>query len=128
MSRWPVLAVSSTMVLTGCAGTAGLANAPALGALTRGDEPVHDVVANGGDACGRHAERGPLRGHVPPCPTTVRVQGKPQLLPPPAPAGGGELVAPWLEHYYSGWPCARRRALDSRALAWSPPSSCPAPP
>jgi hypothetical protein len=62
--------VLSFALLTGCgAGAqAGLANAPVLGGATP-DARVHDVVANGRDACERSAFPAGevLRGQIPPC-------------------------------------------------------------
>jgi len=83
----------------------GLANAAALGG-TPVDARVHDVIANGSDSCERRLGSGPLRNEVPPCPTAR----------PPAsdPAMGKyasskkEVAVPWVEHYYTHWPCSSR--------------------
>jgi hypothetical protein len=74
--------------LLGCTSTVqvGLANAPSL---TNGGTPetrVHDVIANGHDACERNAfpQGEVLRGQVPPCNPTERAPGVPAFVPTPA--------------------------------------------
>jgi hypothetical protein len=106
MSKWPMLAVLAIVLLAGCAPSveAGLANAPRLGGSA--DERVHDVISNGGDSCGRYAEYGPLRYRIPPCPVAAHPIVSAKL---PAPVAGSKtddgFAAPWLQHFYVGWPC-----------------------
>jgi hypothetical protein len=83
----------------------GLANAAALGG-TPVDARVHDVIANGGDSCERRLGPGPLRNEVPACPTART---------PVSDAAAGryassmkEVTVPWVEHYYTHWPCSSR--------------------
>jgi hypothetical protein len=135
MARWPLLTVfSMAWSLAGCASSVrpGLANAPRLDGLGAADDRVVDVVANGDDSCGRHGEDGPLRSRWPPCPAHARAAMATVLLPG-SPRPGESLVVPWLEHFYSGWPCARATArptpsTETRAVAWtaapSPVHSC----
>ena len=96
-SRWPWphpsasrLLRPSSYPLAAQGFESGLANAPVL----PGDTPetrVHDVIANGHDACERAGfpQGEVLRGHVPPCPTTNAIGaassliGNPQSSPPP---------------------------------------------
>jgi hypothetical protein len=131
MSRWPVLGLFSMMLVSGCTPSleVGLANAPALGRAGTSDDRVSDVISNGGDACGRHAERGPLRGHWPGCATATSRSGaassrwlSPTLRPEfTAGAPGDGLVVPWLQHFYTGWPCPHPSASEAKtvAVAWS---------
>lgn len=106
MSRWPMLAVLVLGTSAGCAPSieAGLANAPRLGGS--GDDRVHDVISNGGDSCGRYAEQGHLRGHIPPCPVAAHpvAWANTRSATDRAKADDG-LVVPWLQHFYVGWPC-----------------------
>lgn len=121
MSRWPLLTVFSMVwPLAGCASSVrpGLANVPrADDGLGSFHDRIYDVVANGEDSCGKHAEQGPLRGRWPPCRSMAHPAVSTLLLP--ANRGAGEsLVVPWLEHFYVGWPCDRGLALaDSKVLA-----------
>jgi hypothetical protein len=70
MSTLIRISVLSFALLTGCGASvqAGLANAPVLGGGTP-DARVHDVIANGRDACERSAFPAGevLRGQIPPC-------------------------------------------------------------
>jgi len=83
----------------------GLANAPALGSTpVAADASVRDVVANGRDSCERGLGPGPLRYQVPPCPGVERAAAATPIVNP-APSAKG-IVIPWVEHYYSPWPCS----------------------
>jgi hypothetical protein len=95
-----------------CATTVGLANAPALGASPRADAGVHDVVANGRDSCERGLGPGPLRYQVPPCPGVERPAAD-RTVTNPAPSAKG-IVTPWVEHYYSPWPCSSQENDSDR--------------
>ncbi len=128
MSRWPVLlALSLSAWTVGCATSVrpGLANAPRLGGTGVADERVRDVVANGDDACGVHAEHGSLRYRVPPCPAVHPAMGS-SWLPVSARSSSDALVVPWLQHFYVGWPCARpgyAARTEATTVAWDPPVS-----
>jgi hypothetical protein len=82
--------------LAGCGSSlqVGLANAPSLG-HDRPETRVHDVIANGHDACERSGfpQGEVLRGHVPPCgaETSVAVTSA-AFLPGPPPR---TRVPPW---------------------------------
>ena len=94
----------------------GLANAPALGTRPVADFGVHDVVANGRDSCGRALGPGPLRYQVPPCPGVERPRADSSIASR-AP-GTKAIVMPWVEHYYSPWPCtSRENEADRMTLA-----------
>jgi hypothetical protein len=82
----------------------GLANAPALGTAQVADGSVHDVVANGRDSCERRLGPGPLRYQVPPCPGVER-SGVDPTIANRAPGAKG-IVVPWVNHFYSRWPCS----------------------
>jgi hypothetical protein len=115
MTRWLLLAVFSMLPVFGCASSqvgpvgvsAGLANAPRLGGTPTADNRISDVIANGNDACGvTGGEAGPLPNRIPPCvPSGAWVPGRPlaAVVSPPTPSS--ELVEPWLNHFYVGWPC-----------------------
>jgi hypothetical protein len=128
MSRWLVLAVFSIAPLVvGCGSSvrSGLANAPRLGtaptvAAPTVDDRVSDVISNGDDACGLYTERGVLRNKIPPCPpwTGVAAVGGSALRPVSVAAPNGGLVEPWLNHFYSGWPCSPKTQA-SRSIDWS---------
>jgi hypothetical protein len=90
MGAWIGVSVLACTFLVGCGSglQVGLANGPVLG----GDTPetrVHDVIANGHDAC----ERGSfppgevLRGQIPPCSIKERLSAIPAFMPKPLPAG-----------------------------------------
>jgi hypothetical protein len=70
MGASSVMSVVACCLLAGCGGAAqvGLANAPGLGG-TSPETRVHDVTANGRDACERamFPPGAVLRGQVPPC-------------------------------------------------------------
>jgi hypothetical protein len=120
MARWPMLAVLSIVVSTGCATSveAGLANAPRLGGGGLADERVRDVIANGGDSCGRYAEHGPLRGSA--CPAGPHPVAATMPLSAAGGAKGQGVVVPWLKHFYVGWPCPHRALLqETNTLAWA---------
>jgi hypothetical protein len=72
--------------VAGCAGRVhpGLANAPDLGGASA-ESRVHDVVANGRDACqrGAFAPGEVLRGQVPPCKTQSSVTEAPAAFVSP---------------------------------------------
>ena len=84
-------------LIAGCAVNAvpGLANAPTLGGTTA-ETRVHDVVANGKDACERSAfpEGAVLRGQIPPC-TSKEILVKTVAFSQPTPTG-----EPWLSPSY----------------------------
>jgi len=130
MSRCPWLSASLLVPwLVGCAPSLhpGLANAPRLGGTGLADERIGDVVSNGGDSCGRYAERGPLQGRIPPCPSVSPARAA--LFEP---AGVNDaLVVPWLKHFYYGWPCPHATPSETRTEAWVSlargPSACTLP-
>jgi hypothetical protein len=102
-----------------CAGTVypGLANASALGTSPTADVSVHDVVENGRDSCERGLGSGPLRYQIPSCPGVERRAADPTVVANRAPSAKG-IVMPWVEHYYSRWPCSSREdEADRVALA-----------
>jgi hypothetical protein len=130
MERWRVLtAFWLAWPLAGCVSSVqpGLANVPRLDGLGAADDRVADVIANGDDSCGRHGEEGPLRGRWPPCPAHARAA----VVTRPSPGTGstGEsLVLPWLEHFYTGWPCAHAvgrttARSETKTVAWTAASS-----
>jgi hypothetical protein len=127
MLRWPLLtAFSMACALAGCTQTIrpGLANVPRVGGSSPPDDGVHDVVANGDDSCGVHAEQGPLRNRWPPCPSTAHPVATAELLP--GYIGLHEsIVLPWLEHFYVGFPCPHpagkpENSGSAKSVAWSP--------
>jgi hypothetical protein len=137
MSRWLwVTAFCFAPCIAGCGASsplqAGLANAPRLGGTQLADERVSDVISNGNDSCARSAGPGPLRGRVPPCPTTHPTRWG--NIPPSSATGAGEsLVIPWVEHFYSGWPCPHGAVASTTAAtslkpapAWLAPPRDPA--
>ena len=111
--------------LAGCGPTvqAGLANAPWLG----GDTPetrVHDVIANGRDACERSSfpQGDVLRGHFPPCSSekarAIRRDFFSQGVQPPS--------SPWLPPWYPTGVCPKRGRgfqASETTLALSSPTS-----
>ena len=144
MARWWVLGASAAVsAMLGCGGTAaqiapgsvtpGLANAPSL-QRTAQDEAIHDVVANDRDACGVDLGRSPLRYHYPACPGVT--ESRPGVVSlrfgaPRDDPGPGSVVTPWVQHFYTGFPCAPPApgaGATVAAVAWAePPASCPAP-
>jgi hypothetical protein len=130
MARWPLLTVfSMAWTLAGCAASVrpGLANVPRLDGLGAADDRVGDVVANGDDSCGRHGEDGPLRNRWPACPAHSRAAMTTVLLPETT-RRGESLVVPWLEHFYTGWPCTHAVAREiasseTHTAAWTPVST-----
>ena len=125
MSRWPVLALVATVgVLGGCGSPqAGLAETRRSSAVRRWPMRAFTTcIANGADACGLHGERSVLRGHVPPCLSTVRNAAVVSVAP--RSATDDSLVEPWVEHFYSGWPCPRAPAGRKR-LGWPGPPRRP---
>ena len=128
MSRWPWLtAFCLAPWIVGCASSVqpGLANAPRLGGAPVADERVSDVISNGNDSCARSVGPGPLRGRLPPCPTTHPTRWA--VAPSTATSAGGGLVGPWVEHFYSGWPCPHAAVASSpRTPAWLAPPLDPA--
>ena len=128
MSRWPWLtAFCVAPWIVGCGASSlepGLANAPRLGGTQLADERVSDVISNGNDSCARNTGPGPLRGRVPPCPTTHPTRW---AVAPSSTTGMSEsLVVPWVEHFYSGWPCPRSVVSSNRTPAWLAPPLDPA--
>jgi hypothetical protein len=89
--------------LAGCRSSmqVGLANAPVLVGATP-DARVHDVIANGQDACERSAfpPGGVLRGQLPPCGSSESVAKAPAL--PWTPAAPRAWISPF---YYSPGAC-----------------------
>jgi hypothetical protein len=101
-----LLGILMSLVPLACATTVypGLANVPALGTAPVVDPSVHDVVANGGDSCERGLGPGPLRYQAPLCPGVER---RSLSLPVENRAQSQKgIVMPWVEHYYSPWPCS----------------------
>jgi len=134
MSRWLVLAVFSMAPLAfGCGSSlrAGLSNVPNLGGspIAEGrangvvSNGINDVVANGDDACGRYAEHGVLRYQFPPCPTRAPVHPVASVSPAPAVDDASRgLVQPWVNHFYTGWPCpesSSNASASRKPHAWS---------
>ena len=71
------ISILAGLLLVGCSSNlqAGLTNVPVIG----GDTPetrVHDVIANGHDACERSGfpQGDVLKGHIPPCGPKVIVR------------------------------------------------------
>jgi hypothetical protein len=127
MDRAIRLLVGAVLVQTSSACSSvvqpGLANAPTLGTTSTAEARVTDVIANGLDSCGRELDPGPLRHRIPKCPT-VTERATPisfRFVLPPG-STGDDVVQPWLEHYYSGWPCSHGGGLSDgeRLVAWSP--------
>jgi hypothetical protein len=100
-----VLAIALSLAPLGCATTVqpGLANAPAFSTTPVADANVRDVIANGRDSCERGLGQGPLWHQLPPCPAVER-PAVPILANRVPPTKG--VVMPWVEHYYSRWPCS----------------------
>jgi hypothetical protein len=123
MSPWALL--TTCFAVSGCGGAvqAGLSNAPRLGD-SQTDLRIDDATSNGADSCERrpagptrskradpNENEGPLRGHIPPCPTTSHPVAVTLVTES---ARSDSLVVPWLEHFYADWPCA-----SSRHLSWT---------
>ena len=109
MSRWRLLTAFSIVLLaTGCGSTlrGGLSNAPRLGG-SADEARVHDVIANGDDACASTGETAPQRGTFKLCSLASHPAPKPPWLPPLRvhPSMETDPDVPWLEHFYVGWPC-----------------------
>jgi hypothetical protein len=126
MSRWLVLTVlSAALPLYGCGASIrpGLSNAPRLGGTATVDNRVSDVVSDGDDSCGASSERGSLRNGVPPCPGSGSAFPLSiTQLPAPSTAAPSDLVRPWVDHFYIGWPCPT--ATSSRQTkSWSAASA-----
>jgi hypothetical protein len=131
MSRWLALAVVSIAPLAfGCGSSlrAGLSNAPNLGGSPIAEgrangvvaNGITDVVANGDEACGVYPEHGVLRNRFPPCPTYTPARPVASFTPRPvaddSPRG---LVEPWMNHFYTGWPCPETASAAHKVHAWS---------
>src|SRR5580692_6943203 len=88
MGAWIRVSIPICAFLLGCTSTVqvGLANAPVLVNGGTPETRVHDVVANGHDACERSAfpQGEVLRGQIPPCNATERAPGVPAFMPPPS--------------------------------------------
>ncbi len=114
MPRAPALVamLMSAMPLA-CAATVqpGLANAPAQSTGPVADADVHDVIANGRDACERGLGGGPLRYQIPACPGVERPGAPPVVFRVASPAP--RSVMPSAEHFYSRLPCA---SLETEAI------------
>jgi len=85
------MSVVALALLAGCSAPlqVGLVNAPWLG----GDTPetrVHDVIANGHEACQRSGfpQGDVLRGHTPPCAQSARLVPSHAFLPKPPSSHG----------------------------------------
>jgi hypothetical protein len=137
MSRWWVLAVTSVAFSAiGCGSSlkdaasvqVGLSNAPNLGGSPQAEgrasgvvaNGVTDVVANGSESCGRYAESGVLWNQWPACPKPTPYHGNQTATAAPTandPTHG--LVQPWLNHFYTGWPCAEASGSGRKTRAWS---------
>jgi hypothetical protein len=128
MSRWLVLAVLSLApAALGCGASVsasvhpGLANAPKLGSGPSSEDHVTDVVANGDDGCGRTPELAGQPGangypgnRVPPCATLSLTRPVAATVTPSPANEPGELVQPWLNHFYVGWPCPQLSSRQAR--------------
>ncbi|MGD0526828.1 MAG: hypothetical protein ABSE49_16900 [Polyangiaceae bacterium] len=130
MSRWLcVTAFCFAPWIVGCGASSplqpGLANAPRLGGTGLADERVSDVISNGNDSCARSTGPGPLRGRIPPCPTTHPTRWG-NVAPSSATGASESLVIPWVEHFYSGWPCPH--ATSSAVASTKTPPAWLAPP
>jgi hypothetical protein len=83
------LSVFIGALLVGCTSTVqvGLANAPLLINGGTPETRVHDVIANGHDACERNGfpPGEVLKGHVPPCSKTEKLAAVPDVLWNPSP-------------------------------------------
>jgi hypothetical protein len=136
MPRWLVLAAFSIAPLAlGCGSSlhdaaalqVGLANAPNLGGSPAAEGRangtvaggVTDVVANGNDSCGRYAEHGVLRNQFPPCPSWLPPHPAATVAPPVHEEVSRGLVQPWVNHFYTGWPCPDATASSRKPHAWS---------
>ncbi len=134
MARWQIfVALSFALPGLGCATRAslaqrivpGLANAPSI-QRTQPDESVHDVIANGRDACSSEGVS-PLPGHYPPCWGENLPAALPSLQLMRYGAQDGSLVVPWLQHFYNAWPCALPATEAGAAIAslsLEPTASC----
>jgi hypothetical protein len=96
----------------------GLANVPVLSTSPVADANVHDVVANGRDSCERGQGPGPQRYQIPEC-ADERLATPPGVVSVAPPSA---TVMPWLEHYYSRWPCALSEDQASRMTLTNPAS------
>jgi hypothetical protein len=117
-----ILEVMMSMAPLSCATTVhpGLVNVPALGTSAIADASVHDVVANGRDSCERGLGPGPLRYQLPQC-SGVERPAVGSNVANFAPRAEG-IVAPWVDHYYSRWPCSSSRNEGRMTLAHLGPS------
>jgi hypothetical protein len=115
------VALVGTLASLGCATSVqpGLANVPALSTGPVADANVHDVVANGRDSCERGQGPGPQRYRIPECPDVERLAPPPGVVSVAPPSA---TVMPWLEHYYSRWPCALWEDQASRMTLADPAS------
>jgi hypothetical protein len=112
--------------LAGCTSTVqvGLANAPLLINGATAETRVHDVIANGHDACERNGfpPGEVLKGHVPPCTKKEKLAAVPGFLwnPPPPdtwistryPLGVCPSPGPGLSRTETG--------IAASSLSWSP--------
>jgi hypothetical protein len=80
---------------------------------------VHDVVANGRDSCERGLGPGPLRYQIPECPDVERLASPPGVV---SVAPTAVTVMPWVEHYYSRWPCSLSEDEANRMTLANPAS------
>ena len=114
MPRAPALvAMLMSVMPLACATTVqpGLANAPAPSTNAIAPADVHDVIANGRDACERGLGAGPLRYQIPACPGVERPGAPPVVLRVASPAQ--RSVMPSVRHFYSRLPCA---SLETEAI------------
>jgi hypothetical protein len=116
------ISIIAGMFLAGCSSSfqAGLTNAPVLG----GDTPetrVHDVIANGHDACERSGfpQGDVLKGHMPPCGPKAIVRAATALLPEPSTPS----FTPWhgLGVCASPGPGFTRSEMSLTGISFSPP-------
>jgi hypothetical protein len=98
----------------------GLANVPALSTSPVADASVHDVIANGRDSCERGLGAGPLRHQFPLCPGVERPAPAPVVIRV-APSEKW-FVMPWVEHFYSRWPCSSPENEANRVTLARPES------
>jgi hypothetical protein len=88
----------------GCArAQVGLANAPALGGTPIADTRVHDVVADGCDACGPDPRHRTMACQATEPPSGPALAVSRSLRSPPH--RGTTAALRWVEHYYARWPC-----------------------
>jgi hypothetical protein len=98
----------------------GLTNVPALSISPVADANVHDVVANGRDSCERGLRPRPRRYPIPECPYVEHLDPTPGVVSVAPPSA---TVMPWLEHYYSRWPCSHSEHQANHTTLANPASA-----